>query len=89
MPIKSTYEWHPAVSPDGFPCPPSIQLPKFLTTHPDVRVIVIDSVAFHFRHDWDDFAMRSRLLNSMAQRLANIAVSHQAAGRICTNFFLF
>ena len=56
------------------------QLPKFLATHPDVRVIVIDSVAFHFRHDWEDFALRSRLLNSLAQRLSNIAINHQAAG---------
>jgi hypothetical protein len=38
------------------------------------------SIAFHFRHDFDDFAQRSRLLNSMAQQLTNIASTRGIAG---------
>ncbi len=57
------------------------QLPNFLNDHPEVRLVVLDSVAFHFRHDWDDFAMRARMLNCMSQRLANIATNHSTAGR--------
>ena len=44
-----------------------------------VRLIVIDSVAFHFRYDFADMALRTRLLNSMAQSLAAIAQAHQIA----------
>jgi hypothetical protein len=57
-----------------------VQLPNFLTDHPEVKLVVLDSVAFHFRHDWEDFAMRARILNCMSQRLANIAISHSTAG---------
>ena len=29
-----------------------------------VKLIVVDSIAFQFRHDFDDLALRTRLLNS-------------------------
>ena len=44
-------------------------LPEFISTHPDVKLIVLDSVAFHFRHDFTDMAKRSRVLSQMAQTL--------------------
>ena len=44
-------------------------LPEFISTHPDVKLIVLDSVAFHFRHDFTDMAKRSRVLSQMAQML--------------------
>lgn len=64
------------------------QLPSFLADHPEVRLVVLDSVAFHFRHDWDDFAMRARMLNCMSQRLANIAIQHSTAGSSPFSLFL-
>jgi RAD51-like protein 2 len=48
-------------------------LPRFLAEHPRVRLLVVDSVAFHFRRDFDDMAMRARLLSSMAQELLGLA----------------
>jgi len=48
-------------------------LPSFLTEHPYVRLIVIDSITFHFRHDFEDMSARTRLLQSMANQLMTIA----------------
>ncbi len=36
------------------------------TRYSRVRLVVLDSVAFHFRQDQDDFSTRLRLLTSMA-----------------------
>jgi RAD51-like protein 2 len=48
-------------------------LPAFLKQHPDVRLVVIDSIAFHFRHDFTDMSLRARLLVGMAQSLNSLA----------------
>jgi RAD51-like protein 2 len=48
-------------------------LPKFLRAHPNVRLIVIDSIAFHFRRDFDDMALRARMLTGHAQDLLELA----------------
>ena len=48
-------------------------LPSFLQAHPDVRVVVIDSVAFHFRHDYEELAQRTRLLTAYSQALTAMA----------------
>eukprot|EP01125_Pyxidicula_operculata_P000937 TRINITY_DN1080_c4_g1_i1.p1 TRINITY_DN1080_c4_g1~~TRINITY_DN1080_c4_g1_i1.p1 ORF type:complete len:425 (+),score=99.67 TRINITY_DN1080_c4_g1_i1:156-1430(+) len=54
-------------------------LPSFLRDHPLVRLIVIDSVAFLFRHGFDDLGTRTRLLQSMANQLNAIASQFQVA----------
>lgn len=54
-------------------------LPDFLREHSKVRLIVIDSIAFHFRHDFDDMSLRTRLLNGLAQNLIRIATHHGLA----------
>jgi len=54
-------------------------LPGFLDQHPKVKLVVIDSIAFHFRHNFEDFALRSRLLNGIAQRLTQIATDREIA----------
>jgi RAD51-like protein 2 len=57
-------------------------LPKILReSHQRVRLIVIDSVTFHFRHDFEDMSLRSRLLNNLAQNLMFIAEQHGIAVR--------
>lgn len=38
-----------------------------------VRLVVMDSITFHFRHDFEDMALRTRLLNVMSQKLSFIA----------------
>ncbi|KAM7411079.1 hypothetical protein PAMA_021181 [Pampus argenteus] len=51
-------------------------LPDFLSQHPRVRFVVIDSVAFPFRQHFDEMSQRTRLLNGLAQQLITIATSH-------------
>ncbi|KAF3696312.1 DNA repair protein RAD51 -like protein 3 [Channa argus] len=47
----------------------------FLSNHPKVRLLVIDSVAFPFRQ-FDNLSQRSRLLNGIAQQLITLATKH-------------
>lgn len=54
-------------------------LPNFLEDHEKVKLVIIDSIAFHFRHDLDDMSLRTRLLNGLAQSLIKMAVAHQLA----------
>uniref|UniRef100_A0AAQ4QQ84 DNA repair protein RAD51 homolog 3 n=1 Tax=Gasterosteus aculeatus aculeatus TaxID=481459 RepID=A0AAQ4QQ84_GASAC len=54
-------------------------LPDFLSNHPKVRLLVIDSVAFPFRQHFDDLSQRTRLLNGLAQQLISMATSHKIA----------
>eukprot|EP01006_Ploeotia_vitrea_P051924 TRINITY_DN67617_c7_g1_i2.p1 TRINITY_DN67617_c7_g1~~TRINITY_DN67617_c7_g1_i2.p1 ORF type:complete len:302 (+),score=33.39 TRINITY_DN67617_c7_g1_i2:311-1216(+) len=59
-------------------------LPSFIreqekSTGTPVRLIVLDSVAFHFRHDFTDMAHRARLLQSFAQALQSMAAEFKLA----------
>jgi RAD51-like protein 2 len=54
-------------------------LPSFCASHPGVRLIVLDSIAFHFRHAFHDMAHRTRVLSDMLQQLNKVARSHQLA----------
>ncbi|CAM9608326.1 unnamed protein product [Phaeothamnion confervicola] len=54
-------------------------LPRFLEDHPGVRVVVMDSVSFHFRHAYQDLGARSRKLNEMAQQLTELAQMRSVA----------
>eukprot|EP00249_Psilotum_nudum_P004207 c17750_g1_i2 orf=624-1505(-) len=44
-----------------------------------VKIIVIDSVTFHFRHGFDDMALRTRLLGGMGQKLMRCAEMYDVA----------
>ncbi|XP_028839565.1 DNA repair protein RAD51 homolog 3 [Denticeps clupeoides] len=57
----------------------SYLLPSFLSEHPEVRLIVIDSIAYPFRRDFEDFSHRTRLLNALAQHLNQLATQHNVA----------
>ncbi|KAH7692516.1 ATP diphosphatase protein [Dioscorea alata] len=48
-------------------------LDQFLVEHKDVKIVIIDSVTFHFRQDFDDLALRTRVLGGMSQKLMNLA----------------
>ncbi|XP_042264611.1 DNA repair protein RAD51 homolog 3 [Thunnus maccoyii] len=54
-------------------------LPDFLSQHPRVRLLVIDSVACPFRQLFDDLSQRTRLLNGLAQQLIAMATNHDIA----------
>lgn len=44
-----------------------------------IKLIVIDSIAYHFRHDFENMQQRTRLLNSMAQQLLEYAETYSLA----------
>lgn len=44
-----------------------------------VKLVVLDSVAFHFRHDIQDMASRARILAGLAQTLHELAYRSQLA----------
>ncbi|KAM4647921.1 DNA repair protein RAD51 homolog 3 isoform 1-T1 [Amazona ochrocephala] len=54
-------------------------LPDFLLEHSKVRLVVVDGIAFPFRHDFEDLSLRTRLLNGLAQQLIIIANDHKSA----------
>lgn len=60
-------------------------LPDFLKQHSKVCLIVIDSIAFHFRYGFDgNYSLRTKLLCGMAQSLIKLA-SEQKLAVILTN----
>ncbi|KAF7139556.1 hypothetical protein RHSIM_Rhsim07G0028900 [Rhododendron simsii] len=44
-----------------------------------VKVVIIDSVTFHFRQDFEDMALRTRLLSGMALKLMKLANKYSLA----------
>lgn len=55
------------------------QLPAFLALKPNVKLIIIDSVAFHFRQDLRDSHTRLRMLGQLSQQLNEIAYKNNLA----------
>jgi len=54
-------------------------LPVFLKKHDKIRIIVLDSITFHFRQGFEDYGLRSRLLHNMAKKLSDIAYNFNIA----------
>lgn len=50
-------------------------MPSFLSDHPRLRLLIIDSVASPFRPLFDEPSQRTRLLSSLAQQLVSMAAS--------------
>ena len=48
-------------------------LASIIEANPRIKLVIMDSVAFHFRHGTSDFGQRTRLLTSMAQQLNDLA----------------
>ncbi len=53
-------------------------LPTYVKAH-GVKLVVIDSIAFHFRQDFKDMALRTAILAKMTSQLLNLAKSEQLA----------
>ncbi|OQS04895.1 RAD51C protein, partial [Thraustotheca clavata] len=47
-------------------------LPQLLKENPLVRVLIVDSIAFHCRHGYEDMTGRARMLQNMAQLLRKL-----------------
>ena len=41
--------------------------------------MIVDGIAFPFRHDLDDLSLRTRLLNGLAQQMISLANNHRLA----------
>ncbi|XP_053425091.1 DNA repair protein RAD51 homolog 3 isoform X1 [Nycticebus coucang] len=54
-------------------------LPDFLSEHSKVRLVIVDGIAFPFRHDIDDLSLRTRLLNGLAQQMISLANNYKLA----------
>ncbi|KAK2153301.1 hypothetical protein LSH36_301g02079 [Paralvinella palmiformis] len=54
-------------------------LPDFIVEHSQVSLVVLDSIAFPFRHHFEDFSLRTRLLNGLAQSFIKLAVDFKLA----------
>ncbi|XP_010692220.2 DNA repair protein RAD51 homolog 3 isoform X2 [Beta vulgaris subsp. vulgaris] len=48
-------------------------LDEWVSKHKDVKVVVIDSLTFYFRQDFEDMALRTRILGEMALKLMKLA----------------
>uniref|UniRef100_A0A2K6GB27 DNA repair protein RAD51 homolog 3 n=1 Tax=Propithecus coquereli TaxID=379532 RepID=A0A2K6GB27_PROCO len=44
-----------------------------------VRLVIVDGIAFPFRHDLDDLSLRTRLLNGLAQQMISLANNYKLA----------
>lgn len=59
-------------------------LEEFISDHKDVKIVIIDSVAFHFRQGFEDLALRTRILGEMALKLVKLAkMCNLAVTNIC------
>ncbi|KAJ3679848.1 hypothetical protein LUZ60_016126 [Juncus effusus] len=54
-------------------------LEKFLSEHRDVKVVIIDSITFHFRQDFDDLAQRTRVLGGLSLKLMKLSKTFNLA----------
>uniref|UniRef100_H0WQZ3 DNA repair protein RAD51 homolog 3 n=1 Tax=Otolemur garnettii TaxID=30611 RepID=H0WQZ3_OTOGA len=54
-------------------------LPTFPQENHSVRLVIVDGIAFPFRHDIDDLSLRTRLLNGLAQQMISLANSYKLA----------
>lgn len=54
-------------------------LDDFIRKHNKVKLIILDSIAFPFRQDFEDFMLRTRLLNGMVQSFNKLAASYKLA----------
>ncbi|KAL2892441.1 DNA repair protein RAD51-like protein 3, partial [Bienertia sinuspersici] len=54
-------------------------LDKWVSEHRDVKLVVVDSVTFYFRQDFEDMALRTRKLGEMALKLMKLAQKYSLA----------
>nr|KAI8753735.1 DNA repair protein RAD51-like protein 3-like [Biomphalaria glabrata] len=55
------------------------QLPTFLSQHQKVKLIIVDSIASPFRHEFSDMSLRTKLLSMLGQTFIKIASQNSVA----------
>lgn len=54
-------------------------LPDYIKARPKIKLVVVDSIAFHFRADVIDVTGRNRALSTIASNLNQLAYNHKLA----------
>ncbi|KAK1942071.1 DNA repair protein RAD51 3 [Phytophthora citrophthora] len=54
-------------------------LPAYFQAAPECKLLVIDTVAFHFRHGFEDYTQRARALDDLASFLHGLATDFDVA----------
>ncbi|XP_043708499.1 DNA repair protein RAD51 homolog 3-like [Telopea speciosissima] len=54
-------------------------LDKFILEHKEIKIVIVDSVTFHFCQDFDDLALRTRVLGGLALKLMKLAQNFSLA----------
>ncbi|XP_065663491.1 DNA repair protein RAD51 homolog 3 isoform X2 [Hydra vulgaris] len=54
-------------------------LSDIILGHPKVKVVIVDSIAFHFRHEFEDMGLRTRLLHTLVQSFMKVAYEYKIA----------
>ncbi|XP_010544643.1 PREDICTED: DNA repair protein RAD51 homolog 3 [Tarenaya hassleriana] len=54
-------------------------LEKFISENKDVKVVIVDSITFHFRQDFEDLVQRTRVLSEMALKFMKLAKTFSLA----------
>ncbi|KAL9671639.1 hypothetical protein QQ045_009209 [Rhodiola kirilowii] len=54
-------------------------LETFISAHKDVKIVIVDSIAFHFRQEFEDLSTRTRILSGMASNLTKLAKNSKLA----------
>lgn len=55
-------------------------LPSFVNSHPKTKLIIIDNITYHFRHNFDsNYQLRTNLLQSASSALNELANKHLLA----------
>ena len=53
--------------------------PSVVCLYFQVRLVVVDSIASHFRHNFEDMGLRNRVLSGLAQNLIRMATQSNIA----------
>lgn len=54
-------------------------LSKLIEEQKDVKIVIIDSISFHFRQNFEDMAQRTRVLKGLSQTLMKLAKKYSLA----------
>ncbi|KAF3771540.1 DNA repair RAD51-like protein 3 [Nymphaea thermarum] len=54
-------------------------LDNFIASQDNIRIVIIDSITFHFRQHFEDLALRTRVLSSMVLKLMKVAKKYKLA----------